>query len=73
MDPTSSVTMFGPLLSPTELSELLGLPTATLANWRSAGKGPPYLRLGRHARYVQAEVDEWLASQPRSPRSRERV
>jgi hypothetical protein len=47
--------MFGPLLSPAELSELLGLPTATLANWRSA------------------EVDEWLASQPRRPRSRERV
>lgn len=70
MDPTASVTMFGRLLSPAELSELLGLPTATLANWRSAGKGPPYLRLGRHVRYVQAEVDHWVAGQIRRPQIR---
>jgi predicted DNA-binding transcriptional regulator AlpA len=67
VNPTPSSTTFGPLLSPDDLSDLLGLPTATLANWRSAGKGPPYLRLGRHVRYVQLEVDEWLAAQDRRP------
>lgn len=38
------------------VAELLGIPVATLANWRAAGKSPPYLQVGRHVRYRASEV-----------------
>lgn len=34
------------LLTPSELADTLGMSTRTLANWRSTGKGPPYVKLG---------------------------
>jgi predicted DNA-binding transcriptional regulator AlpA len=46
---------------------LLGLPTATLANWRCAGTGPPFLRVGRHVRYRRGDVDTWINAQIRDP------
>jgi excisionase family DNA binding protein len=56
-----------PLLDPGEVSTLLGLPVATLANWRCAGKGPPFLRVGRHVRYRRRDVDRWIDAQVRHP------
>ena len=50
-------------MRPSELSELLGIPTSTLANWRCAGVGPAYFRVGRHVRYRPADVDAWLDGQ----------
>lgn len=51
------------LLSPKETGALLVISEKTLANWRSAGKGPPYLRLGggtkARIRYPQAELWAW--------------
>ncbi len=52
----------GRLLRPRELSELLGVPVATLANWRSARTGPPFVKVGRHVRYRTGDVDEWIAA-----------
>lgn len=55
------------LLDPTDVSALLSIPTATLANWRSNSVGPPYLRVGRHVRYRQCDLDEWIESRVRRP------
>jgi hypothetical protein len=54
-------------MGPGEVSVLLGLPVATLANWRCAGKGPPFLRVGRHVRYRRRDVDLWIDAQVRHP------
>jgi excisionase family DNA binding protein len=51
------------LLAPDELAELLGYPVKTLAEWRSNGDGPPYVRLGRHVRYRPEDVETWIAAQ----------
>ena len=58
-DPTIGNT--GRLLRPRELSELLGVPVGTLANWRSARTGPPFVKVGRHVRYRTGDVDGWIA------------
>jgi len=51
-----------PLLTPDEVSRLLGIPPGTLANWRYQGHGPAFVRLGRHVRYRACDVDEWVES-----------
>jgi len=51
------------LLSLSELSELLGVPVATLYGWRHRGEGPVGYRVGRHVRYRRATVEEWLETQ----------
>ena len=45
-----------------ELSDYLRVPVKTLYDWRHRGLGPPGLRVGRHVRYRQADVDVWLES-----------
>jgi excisionase family DNA binding protein len=49
------------LLTPSELSEILGVPVATLYSWRYHGKGPAAVRVGRHLRYRSSDVNAWLA------------
>ena len=49
------------LMDPTEVSEYLGVPIGTLANWRYQGRGPAFVRVGRHVRYRAEDVGEWLA------------
>jgi len=51
------------LLSPPEVSRYLGLPLGTLANWRYQGRGPAYLRVGRHVRYRAEDVATWVEEQ----------
>ena len=51
-----------PLLTPAEAAEVLGVPPRTLADWRHRGTGPPWLRVGRHARYPADDFDAWVAS-----------
>ncbi len=55
------------LLHAADVAELLGIPVATLANWRASGKGPPYLRVGRHVRYRAVDVEAWIAARVRDP------
>src|SRR6202167_4719868 len=38
---------------------------ATLADWRSQGKGPAYFKTGRKIWYPKDRVDAWLESQMR--------
>lgn len=53
------------LMTPEEVSDVLGVPTATLAAWRWRGTGPVAIRVGRHVRYRQADVERWIDSQAR--------
>ena len=38
----------------------------TLRNWRSQGKGPPYITLGCGVRYPLTGLVQWLAQQVRN-------
>jgi excisionase family DNA binding protein len=51
------------LATRTEVAEYLGVPTATVNMWAHRGKGPKYVRIGRHARYRWADVEAWLDQQ----------
>jgi excisionase family DNA binding protein len=51
------------LLTIEEVAIHLGIPVATVYQWRSRGKGPSGFRVGRHVRYRQADVDRWLEGQ----------
>lgn len=51
-----------PLATPEQLAEILDIPEHTLAQWRSQGKGPAFLRVGRHVRYSWPAVNAWLAT-----------
>lgn len=53
------------LLTRAELADLLSLPVKTLAEWAYRRTGPPYFRVGRHARYRESEVREWLETRRR--------
>jgi predicted DNA-binding transcriptional regulator AlpA len=47
-------------------AERIGLAPKTLDNWRSAGQGPPYYKLGNRVVYDDDEVDAWLAERRRT-------
>ncbi len=52
-----------PLWSIGDVSAFLGVPVATLYQWRHLGTGPKAYRLGKHLRYRQSDVEAWLANQ----------
>ena len=50
------------LLTPKEAAEQTGLSVETLAQWRSQGRGMPYVKISRNCvRYRQCDLDGWLA------------
>jgi excisionase family DNA binding protein len=51
------------LMTAQEVADFLGLPIATLYQWRSREQGPVGYRVGRHVRYRRADVDRWLEAQ----------
>ena len=46
-----------------DLSAFLGVPVATLYQWRHKGEGPPGMRLGKHLRFDPDRVRAWVAAQ----------
>lgn len=46
-----------------DVSDFLGVPVATLYGWRHRGDGPPARRLGKHLRYLPADVHAWYLAQ----------
>lgn len=64
---TEPIDVVEALFRPADVAQLLGVPTATLANWRCAGKGPPFLKVGRHVRYRRGDVEAWIASRVAQP------
>jgi excisionase family DNA binding protein len=53
----------GPLATPAEIAEYLGVPVKTLYQWKYRGTGPKVHKVGRHLRYRWREVDAWLDRQ----------
>ena len=51
------------LLDPKTLAAYLGIPVATLYDWRRKSVGPPGIRVGKHVRYRQRDVEAWLDRQ----------
>ena len=62
---SAEVEMREPLGSAADVADHLKIPEKTLAEWRSRGIGPRYLRVGRYVRYRWADVEEWLGGQAR--------
>jgi excisionase family DNA binding protein len=57
-------------MSAREAAVYLGLSEKTLANWRSRGIGPRYVRR-RSVRYRRADLDSWLGDEPYGQESKE--
>lgn len=51
------------LLTVHELAEYLGVPVATLYQWRYRREGPKGFRVGRHVRYRWSEIEAWVERQ----------
>jgi predicted site-specific integrase-resolvase len=48
-------------LTTAEAANRLGLAPKTLERWRWSGFGPPFVKLGRAARYDVRVLDDWAA------------
>ena len=57
------------LWSISEVSDFLGIPVATLHQWRYLGSGPEAFRVGKHLRYDPDVVRRWLVQSCRRPES----
>lgn len=62
-----SADLFEDCLTIEELAHALDLAPATLNQWRSQGKGPPYIKVGGRIRYRRHAVREWLDTKERHP------
>lgn len=58
-----------PLATASEVADYLGVPVATLHQWRYKGVGPRASRVGRHLRYRWEDVDAYVAKQASDDRS----
>lgn len=61
-----SISGLEPLLSIEDLAEYLGVPVATIYDWRVDGKGPCGVRVGRHVKFTRDDVLAWIESQRES-------
>ncbi|MEV0626006.1 helix-turn-helix transcriptional regulator [Nonomuraea wenchangensis] len=53
-------TKMRPLGEPAEVAAFLGVPEATLRQWRYMRKGPRYSVVGKYVRYRWSDVERWL-------------
>ena len=51
------------LLSTEELAQYLALPLGTIYSWHTRSTGPEAIRVGKHLRYRESAVMEWLDRQ----------
>lgn len=49
------------LATPEEVAEMLRIPLTTLYAWRTRGKGPRAVKVGRHLRYRLSDLEKFLA------------
>lgn len=57
-------------LTPDEAANLLGKRVSTLSAWRSTGTGPTFIKVGGSVRYLEADLEAFLASGRRAPARR---
>jgi hypothetical protein len=58
-----------PLLSNEDTAGICRVTPQTLAAWRSRGRGPRYLKIGRGVFYRESAIAAWLKAQEREPRA----
>lgn len=46
-----------------ELAEYLGIPAATIYDWRTRGGGPRAHRFGKHLKFAVSDVRAWVETQ----------
>jgi hypothetical protein len=56
-------------LTTKEAAAILGVRPNTMAQWRCAGYGPPWYRVGPLVRYVAEEITDWVKAQEGMPRN----
>ncbi|QSB14047.1 helix-turn-helix domain-containing protein [Natronosporangium hydrolyticum] len=56
-------TTLEPLWTVEDVATYLGVPVATLYQWRYRRTGPRARRIGRHLRYDPADIRAWLDQQ----------
>lgn len=52
-----------------EAASRLGLSASTLNKWRTQGRGPQFVKLGRAVCYRPADLDAWVNDQLKSSTS----
>lgn len=57
------------LLTLQEVADYLGVPLATLYQWRHRGEGPRGIKVGRHVRVRESELERYLVAQADPPRT----
>lgn len=56
------------VLRPRDVEREYGIPEQTLANWRSTGRGPAFIRVSpRMVAYERAAIERWLSSRRVEP------
>lgn len=55
------------LLNELQVSELTTIKVKTLRNWRCAGRGMPFIKLGAKVLYAKADVLGYIAQHRRVP------
>ncbi len=51
------------LLTTQQVADWLGVPISTIYRWRHLGEGPRGMRIGKHVRFFERDVLEWLDGQ----------
>ncbi len=46
-----------------ELSDLLGVPKASIYRWQATNYGPPAFRVGKFLKWDPLDCEKWLAEQ----------
>lgn len=54
------------VLSTADLAALLKVSVKTIYAWNGKGTGPPYVVIGKHARYLRSDVHDWLRAHYRN-------
>lgn len=57
------------LLTAPEVADYLGVPLATLYQWRTKGTAPRGVKVGRHIRFRPADVEAWCEHHADRPRA----
>ncbi|WP_409998740.1 helix-turn-helix transcriptional regulator [Bradyrhizobium sp. SZCCHNS2022] len=55
------------LIPADEVADALHLRRQTLAAWRTLGRGPSFVKVGRTVFYRRADIEAWLGAQRREP------
>jgi len=67
----SGIHVVKPLLTPEDVAMHFRFNLGSLANWRSAGIGPAYIKVGGAVRYTRKAIEDFLVEQTVKPCVRE--